>query len=119
MPDSADDVFYTSVPRQPVTHEETRMNRSCPTARWRTWLADRTLARALAVALLPSVIAATVGLATPVWAEPFFFSTGTPNGLLGALSQPAGAGTLETETADDFILTETTIITGAIINGLV
>jgi hypothetical protein len=89
------------------------MNRSRTTASWQTW------ARALAAPLLLSFIAATVGLATPVWAEPFFFSTGNPDGLLGALSQPAGAGTLETESADDFILTETTSITEATIFGLI
>src|SRR5262245_14038065 len=94
----------TLLNRQRLTREEARMNRSRTTARRQTWLADRTLARALAVPLLLSVIAATAGLATPVWAEPFFFSTGNPDGLLGALSQPAGAGTLETETADDFVL---------------
>ena len=49
----------------------------------------------------------------------FFFSTGNPDGRLGALSQPASAGNLETETADDFILTETTVIKGATITGLI
>ena len=43
----------------------------------------------------------------------------TPDGLLGALSQPASAGHLETETADDFILTETTSIAQATITGLI
>src|SRR5262245_19517682 len=101
--------------RQPPTHEETRMNRSRSrtTASWQTW------ARALATPLLLSFIAATVALATPAWAEPFFFSTGNPDGLLGALSQPADVGTLETETADDFNLTATTSITSATIFGLI
>ena len=63
-------------------------SRSRTTATWQTW------ARALATPLLPSFIAATVALATPAWAEPFFFSTGNPDGLLGALSQPADVGTL-------------------------
>lgn len=89
------------------------MNRSRTTVSWQTW------ARALAVPLLVSFIAATVGLATPAWAEPFFFSTGDPDGLLGALSQPAGGGTLETETADDFFLTATTSIKKATIFGLI
>jgi hypothetical protein len=89
------------------------MNRERTTAKWQA------CARALPVPLLLGFIAVMVGLATPVWAEPFFFSTGNPDGLLGALSQPAGAGTQETETADDFILTETTSITGATIHGLV
>lgn len=63
--------------------------------------------------------AAAVWLATPASAEPFFFSTGDADGRLGALSQPANQGTLETETADDFILTETTTISQATIVGLI
>jgi hypothetical protein len=89
------------------------MNRSRTTADLQTWL------RALATTLLVSLITATVWLATPAWAEPFFFSTGNPDGLLGALSQPAGGGTLETETADDFVLPETTSIAKATIFGLI
>jgi hypothetical protein len=64
-------------------------------------------------------VTAGVWLATPGWADPFFFSTGGPDGLLGALSQPADSANLETETADDFILTETTSIAQATITGLV
>jgi hypothetical protein len=58
-------------------------------------------------------------LATPGWADPFFFSTGSPDGRLGALSQPPNFGKLETETADDYILTETTTIAQATITGLI
>src|SRR6266852_465424 len=68
-----------------------------------------------------SLVAATltVGLfATPAWAASFFFSTGNPDGRLGALSRPAGPG-LETETADDFLLTQTTVINRATIIGLI
>ena len=49
----------------------------------------------------------------------FFVSTGNPDGKLGALSRPASAGKLETETADDFVLNQTTVITGATIIGLI
>jgi hypothetical protein len=69
-----------------------------------------------------SLIAAmltVVWLATPVWADTFFFSTGNPDGKLGALSRPASSGKLETETADDFILTEATVISRATIHGLI
>jgi hypothetical protein len=68
-----------------------------------------------------SVVAVTVGvfLATVGWADPFSFSTGSPDGRLGALSQPPNLGGLETEAADDFFLTETTSITTATIVGLV
>jgi hypothetical protein len=58
-------------------------------------------------------------LATPAGAALFFFSTGSPDGLLGALSQPTTPGTFETETADDFILPEATFISGAVIVGLI
>jgi hypothetical protein len=58
-------------------------------------------------------------LATPSWAAPLFFSTGNPDGRLGALSRPASPGKLETETADDFILTQTTVITRATVTGLI
>ncbi len=68
--------------------------------------------------LVAATVAAGVWLATPAWADPFFFSTGTPDGLLAALSQPASANHLGTETADDFILTATTSITQATITGL-
>ncbi len=57
-------------------------------------------------------------VATPAAADLFFFSTGNPDGLLGTLSRPAGPGLLETETADDFFLTQTTTITQATITGL-
>ena len=66
-----------------------------------------------------AAVAAGMWLVTPAWADPFFFSTGSPDGLLGALSQPASSGTLETETADDFFLTETTSIAQATITGLI
>jgi hypothetical protein len=52
-------------------------------------------------------------------AAPFAFSTGQPDGKLGALSQPATGVALETETADDFVLTDTTRIDGAIVVGLI
>ena len=96
------------------------MNRSRTTTRLSTFFAIRM--RALVPAgrlLLAATLTAGLGLATPVWADPFFFSTGTPDGLLGALSQPVNTGHLETETADDFLLTETTSIAQATITGLI
>jgi hypothetical protein len=60
-----------------------------------------------------------VWVVTPVWADSFSFSTGNADGKLGALSRPASTGKLETETADDFVLTEVTVINGATITGLV
>jgi hypothetical protein len=48
-----------------------------------------------------------------------FISTGNPDGKLGALSRRPSTGKLETETADDFVLNQTTVITGATITGLI
>ena len=49
----------------------------------------------------------------------FIVSTGNPDGKLGALSRRPSPGKLETETADDFVLNQTTVITGATIVGLI
>jgi hypothetical protein len=48
-----------------------------------------------------------------------FFSTGNPDGLIGTLSRPDTGGVVETESADDFVLTGTTQITGATFTGLI
>ena len=58
-------------------------------------------------------------LATPLWADTFFFQTGSPNGLLGALSRRPSPAKVETETADDFALRETTVLKTATIFGLI
>jgi hypothetical protein len=52
-------------------------------------------------------------------ADPFFFSTGNPDGLIATLSRTASTGKLETETADDFVTTApSTTITNATFTGL-
>jgi hypothetical protein len=51
-------------------------------------------------------------------ADQFSFTTGSPDGKLGALSRTAGAG-IETETADDFVLTTPTVVSGATFHGLI
>jgi hypothetical protein len=58
-------------------------------------------------------------VATSLWAAPFSFTTGNADGLLGAVSRRASPGKLETETADDFTLDQTTVIRQATIIGLV
>ena len=58
-------------------------------------------------------------LTTPAWGDPFFFTTGTADGRLGALSRTESPNKIETETADDFFLTETTVINGATITGVI
>jgi hypothetical protein len=50
-------------------------------------------------------------------ASPFSFTTGPADGLIGTLSRPASAG-LQTETADDFILSECVAINQATFVGL-
>ena len=72
----------------------------------------------LRTSLTAAMITAGV-LATPAWAAPFSFTTGNADGRLGALSRSESPGKVETETADDFILTETTVINGATITGLI
>jgi len=63
-------------------------------------------------------MAASIGLATSASAASFFFTNGNPDGRLGALSRSESAGKIETETADDFILAQPTVINGATITGL-
>jgi hypothetical protein len=71
----------------------------------------------LRVSLIAATLTVGVWLATPAWASTFFFSTGNPDGRLGALSQRPSP--VETETADDFVLTQTTFISRATITGLI
>ena len=59
---------------------------------------------------------AAFSLAIPAQSAPFTFTTGAPDGRLGAASRP---GTItEIETADDFILSSPTLITSATFTGL-
>jgi len=53
------------------------------------------------------------------WADPFNFSTGLPDGKLGAASRIEGGGLIEIEAGDDFVTTaDQTLITGASFFGL-
>jgi hypothetical protein len=70
------------------------------------------------VGLTALALALAVCFAIPAWADSFSFSTGSPDGKLGALSRPAGSQGLETETADDFVLTQPTVISSATMHGL-
>ncbi len=71
------------------------------------------------VSLVGALLTLGVSLATPAWAASFTFNTGAPDGKLGALSRRPGPGKIETETADDFVLQQTTVIKGATVNGLI
>src|SRR5262249_13013755 len=68
--------------------------------------------------LIGAALTLSVCLTTPLWASTFFFATGSPNGQLGALSRRPSPGKIETETADDFLVSDTTVITHATIFGL-
>jgi hypothetical protein len=57
-------------------------------------------------------------LAPRASATPFSFTTGSPDGLIGTLSRPASAGVIQTETADDFVLSECVAINQATFIGL-
>jgi hypothetical protein len=66
------------------------------------------------------IAAAAVAIftATPAAADSYFFSTGNPNGMIGTLSRPASGGQIQTETADDFILSRATMLNQATLTGL-
>ena len=57
-------------------------------------------------------------LASPAGATSFSFSTGDPDGKVATLSRPASPGKMQTETADDFFLTESVVINQATFTGL-
>jgi len=86
---------------------------------WKNNDSTRRVALRLRVSLIAATLSVGLSLATPAWASTFFFSTGNPDGKLGALSRPAGSQGLETETADDFFLTQSTVVSGATIHGLI
>jgi hypothetical protein len=65
-----------------------------------------------------TMVCIAIFFAMPAAADTFDFSTGNPNGLIGTLSRPASAGLLQTETADDFILNQGTLINQATFTGL-
>jgi hypothetical protein len=51
-------------------------------------------------------------------ADAFFFATGAPNGLIATGSAPSINGSLEIESADDFVLNSRTVINQATFTGL-
>jgi hypothetical protein len=55
----------------------------------------------------------------PASADAFSFSTGTPDGLIGTLSRPTTGGLIQTETADDFTLSQGTALNRATFYGLI
>jgi hypothetical protein len=67
------------------------------------------------VASALAILTMTAGRAQ---AAPFFFSNGDVDGLMAAASRPDSASGIEIEAGDDFVLTDTTTITGATFTGL-
>lgn len=65
-------------------------------------------------------VALVLGLGTPALAQPFFFTTGNPDGRIGVASRPESAdgSKIEIEAADDFILSQQTLLYGAVFTGL-
>lgn len=63
---------------------------------------------------------ALVLLVSQAPADPFSFSTGSPDGKMATLSRPSSPGKIQTETADDFIIASNiTLISQATFTGLV
>jgi hypothetical protein len=67
---------------------------------------------------IAAVAFAAVMMPLPAAADPFFFSTGNPDGRIATAARPESAGKFEIESADDFGLTAQTSITGATFTGL-
>ena len=76
--------------------------------------AGKTLLLALAATL-----SALPGPGSSATAASFTFTTGNPDGKIATLSQPASTGKIQTETADDFLLTQTSVINQATFTGLI
>src|SRR6266853_4350370 len=70
--------------------------------------ADKIAVATLALALLVSQASAAS----------FSFSTGDPDGKIATLSRPSSAGKIQTETADDFVVTQAVVISQATFTGL-
>jgi hypothetical protein len=76
-----------------------------------------------AAAMAAPVAAAVIGLSAPVTAKAtpasFFFSTGSPDGLIATATRPSSSTGFEIESADDFVVTSPTTLTSATFTGLV
>src|SRR5437899_3075803 len=67
---------------------------------------------------LHSLLALTALCVGPAAADPFFFSTGNPDGKIATASRPSTAGKFQIETVDDFILCSQTLLHSATFVGL-
>jgi hypothetical protein len=65
-----------------------------------------------------AAVSAALLIAMPAAADPFFFSTGNPDGKIATASRPSTGAPFEIESADDFAITSPTSITSATFTGL-
>lgn len=63
-------------------------------------------------------LALTLMLGAAASADPFFFTTGAPDGRMASASYPEGRGKTDHESADDFILGSHTLLQAASFTGL-
>jgi hypothetical protein len=82
------------------------------------WLSPVARAVLSAASKTPGVALAALLLAGQASAASFLFSTGAPDGKIATLSRPASAAGLQTETADDFVVTQAVVISEATFTGL-
>jgi uncharacterized protein (TIGR03118 family) len=75
---------------------------------WALLSASKTTVGALALLLLSA----------KADAASFSFSTGDPDGKIATLSRPSSPGRIQTESADDFVLTQSVVISQATFTGL-
>src|SRR5579864_4581065 len=74
---------------------------------------------ALAVFMGPLVFLIVAFLPAQAAASPILlFTTGSPDGKIATASHPAGPGSLEAETADDFVLGQSAVVSNATFTGL-
>ena len=78
----------------------------------------KTITRVRKVFVGAAMMASILLIAQLATAATFSFTPGDPDGKVGASTRPASPGKIETETADDFVLQQTTIINKATIKGL-
>jgi hypothetical protein len=70
-----------------------------------------------AVTTASAALVLGVLMCAPAAGAPFFFSTGNPDGLIALGSRPASS-VVQIEAADDFVVSDTTSVTGASFTGL-
>jgi hypothetical protein len=90
-----------------TTYETSAPRRLGPSG-WAALSTEKITVRALALLLV----------AFQASAASFNFSTGDPDGKMATLSRPPGPGKIQTETADDFVVTQAVVISRATFTGL-